>query len=107
MLFDRQGKIIFCKDNCEETLIDVDYPGNDLNAGGYLGRAKGNMKTAEECRQACIDLPACVGFTFVKEEKIQPPFFCPPPPPPQKKHTLIRQSREKGSRSESQEYPGH
>ena len=64
-------KIIFCKDNCEETLIDVDYPGNDLNAGGLYGRVPGNMKTADECRQACIALPDCVGFTFVKIETVR------------------------------------
>ena len=64
-------KIIFCKDNCEETLIDVDYPGNDLNAGGLYGRVPGNMKTADECRQACIALPDCVGFTFVKVETVR------------------------------------
>merc|ERR1739847_170988 len=26
------------------------------------------MQTAEECRQACLDLEGCVGFTFVKSE---------------------------------------
>ena len=26
------------------------------------------MQTADECRQACIDLAGCVGFTFVKSQ---------------------------------------
>ena len=49
----------------------MDYPGNDLNAGGLYGRVPGNMKTADECRQACIALPDCVGFTFVKVETVR------------------------------------
>ena len=48
----------------------MDYPGNDLNAGGLYGRIPGNMKTVDECRQACIALPDCAGFTFVKAETV-------------------------------------
>ena len=51
---------------CDTIQTNVDYGGNDLNAGGSSGRVKGNMATVEQCRQACVDLPTCAGFTFVK-----------------------------------------
>ena len=33
---------------------------------GEMGRLPKVMKNAEECRQACINLKNCAGFTFVK-----------------------------------------
>ena len=53
---------------CDAILTDTDYLGNDLSAGGLHGRVQGHMADAEACRQECIKLPACVGFTFVKND---------------------------------------
>lgn len=34
-----------------------------------MGRIPKIMSSADECRQACIDLKDCFGFTFVKSDK--------------------------------------
>ena len=36
-----------------------------------MGRVPGNMQNAQECREACIQLEGCVGFSFVKAETVQ------------------------------------
>jgi len=43
----------------------MDYPGNDLNAGGASGRVPGHL-TETECRVWCLRNTACAGYTFVK-----------------------------------------
>ena len=40
-----------------------------MPAGGLYGRIPKIFRTAEECRKACIDMPGCAGFVFVKSEK--------------------------------------
>ena len=37
-----------------------------MPAGGDSGRVPRNFRSAEECRKACIDIPGCAGFVFVK-----------------------------------------
>jgi len=53
---------------CPSVEVNVNYSGNDLNAGGWMGRVRGNMKSAAQCRKACLNLPSCVGYSFVKVE---------------------------------------
>jgi len=54
---------------CQNAEINVDYFGNDLNAGGKYGRIKGHLPNAEACRQACAETSGCKSWTFVKSEK--------------------------------------
>lgn len=51
---------------CTDMELNIDYPGNDLNAGGYLGRIKGNLPNAAACRKACANTNGCKSWTFVK-----------------------------------------
>lgn len=55
---------------CDLVQNDIDYPGNDLNAGGLYGRVPGHL-TEAECRSWCISNEACVGYTYVKSETTQ------------------------------------
>ena len=56
-------------DQCGKLEENTDYSGNDLMSGGAMGRIPKIMSSADECRQACIDLKDCFGFTFVKSDK--------------------------------------
>ena len=59
----------------------TDLPGNDLDAGGYLGRVKGNKASLYDCALACMAhqgtpgeplrrrLSECNSVTWVKSEK--------------------------------------
>lgn len=53
---------------CPKVQVNIDYPGNDLNAGGMYGRVRGHLPNAAACRDACMKLDRCVGYTFVKSE---------------------------------------
>ena len=50
---------------CPEVEKDTDYQGNDLDA------VEGILDNLEQCRQACIARPVCVGITFAKTFTIQ------------------------------------
>jgi len=52
---------------CPAIQTNVDYPGNDLNAGGMWGRVPGHL-TREQCAAWCKSDSRCVGYTFVKTE---------------------------------------
>jgi len=54
---------------CTDMEMNIDYPGNDLNAGGNLGRIKGNLPNAAACRKACANTNGCKSWTFVKGTK--------------------------------------
>jgi len=47
---------------------NIDHPGGDYNAGGLMGRVKGNL-TYEQCFEFCAKDKKCIGFTWVKGEK--------------------------------------
>jgi len=53
---------------CDAIETDTNILGNDLNAGGFVGRVIGNLPNVEACRKACVDLEECAAFTFVKSE---------------------------------------
>jgi len=53
--------------DCPAIQTNVDYPGNDLNAGGLFGRVPG-LRTQEQCADWCKSDSRCVGYTFVKSE---------------------------------------
>jgi len=55
--------------SCPSIQRNVDYPGNDLDAGGHLGRVQGHL-TLEQCDAWCRRSSACVGYTFIKNVKI-------------------------------------
>jgi hypothetical protein len=52
---------------CPAVQTNVDYPSNDLNAGGWMGRVPGHF-TREGCEAWCKADSRCVGYTFVKSE---------------------------------------
>lgn len=52
---------------CPAVQTNVDFPGNDLNAGGMWGRVPGHL-TREQCAAWCKADSRCVGYTFVKTE---------------------------------------
>merc|ERR1711953_1370208 len=52
---------------CPAVQTNVDFPGNDLDAGGMWGRVPGHL-TREECAAWCKADSRCVGYTFVKTE---------------------------------------
>jgi len=52
---------------CPVVETNVDYPGNDLNAGGWLGRVPGHL-TRQECAVWCKNDERCVGYVFVKSQ---------------------------------------
>lgn len=54
--------------SCMDVETNVDYNGNDLNAGGKFGRIKGHLPNAEACRKACLKTAGCKSWTFVKSE---------------------------------------
>jgi len=57
------------RQSCPDVQTNIDYPGNDLNAGGMYGRVRGHLPSAAACRAACKRLRGCVGYTFVKSER--------------------------------------
>merc|ERR1719433_197959 len=57
-----------CRASCPSIQSNVDYPGNDLNAGGMWGRVPGHL-TLAQCDAWCRNDARCVGYTFVKSEK--------------------------------------
>jgi len=52
---------------CPAVQTNVDFPGNDLNAGGMYGRVPGHL-TRDQCASWCKADARCVGYTFVKSQ---------------------------------------
>jgi len=61
------GDYSLCQAACPAIQTNVDYPGNDLMAGGMLGRVPGHL-TRDECAAWCKADSRCVGYTFIKSE---------------------------------------
>ena len=57
-----------CLETCDFIERNKDYGGNDLIAGGNHGRVPKIFKTAEECREACVEQKDCAGFVFAKSD---------------------------------------
>jgi len=43
---------------------DVDFGGNDIDVGGWGGRFKGHLPSAEACRKVCDAMSACKSWTY-------------------------------------------
>jgi len=50
---------------CPAVQTNVDYPGNDLNAGGMFGMVPGHL-TRDQCAAWCKADARCAGYTFFK-----------------------------------------
>jgi len=52
---------------CGVVQTNVDFGGNDLNAGGNRGRVPGHL-TRDQCAEWCRADSRCAGYTFVKSQ---------------------------------------
>lgn len=53
---------------CPPIQENMDHTGDDLDAGGYLGRVPGHMDHRSDCSGWCRANPQCAGWVYVKTQ---------------------------------------